>query len=76
MEDHEVPKYLTRRVSELMEHFDSVQIFASNYKNGNTNSYAYGGGNWNTRDGQIRQWIKQNDAMIIEDVRRRYESEE
>ena len=69
MEDHEVPKYLTRRVSELMEHFDTVQIFTSKYRNGDTSSFSFGAGNWNARDGQVRQWIKANDTMIDYEMR-------
>lgn len=49
-------------VQTLMEHFDTVQIFASRYeieseRNGETTEIAYGDGNWFARFGQVKEWI-------------------
>lgn len=51
-------RMLRNHVAALMEHFDSVQIFATKPGiNGGTVHCADGGGNWFARYGQIALWF-------------------
>lgn len=50
----------------LSEHFENVQIFASNFEQGGefTSTYQTGTGNWCARHGQVREWmVIQNERM-------------
>jgi len=49
-----------QKCSELMEHFDAVQIFVSRHEGGaeSTASYECGMGNIYTRQGQIDEWLR------------------
>lgn len=53
-------------VTDLMEHFDVVQIFVSSYDKDTltTTSYALGEGNLNARKGQVAEWIKDTQNPI------------
>lgn len=56
----------------LIEHFDSVQIFATRHDPtivGGTVTLDMGVGNWCTRRGQVRQWIIREDERERIDVR-------
>jgi hypothetical protein len=47
-------------IDKLMEHFDSVQIFANRHECGKENgtvNVSLGGGNWFARYGQVHEWI-------------------
>ena len=64
---------LRKHVAQLMEHFDSVQIFVSRTDGENTVSASRGGGNRNTRTGQVRDWITYNDEIVKGSTRATYE---
>ena len=58
---------LERHVKQIMEHFDTVQIFVTKH-NGHDQSTAvehFGNGNWYARYGQIELWL-QNQTPIVE----------
>ena len=60
-------KLVTDAAASLMEHFDTVQIFATKYEAGETVSFKAGSGNWYSRYGQICEWAqKQQTCMDIE----------
>ena len=44
-------------VSDLMAHFDNVQIFVTRVDDGMTMGYARGDGNWYARIGHVTEWI-------------------
>lgn len=52
---------LERHTKQLMEHFETIQIFATRHKpgdaEGSTMTADYGNGNWFARYGQIALWI-------------------
>lgn len=55
---------LKKHVMALGEHFETVQVFVSNYETGgegNTVAYRDGTGNFHARMNQCRQWIVRND---------------
>ena len=64
-----LPKLVQRKVSELLEHCDSAQIFITKHAENVTQSYTWGAGNWYARDGQVRGWIQQNDEGCRIDTR-------
>lgn len=69
---------ILRRASvQLMEHFETVQIFVTrdNGPEGETMAANYGGGNWYARSGQIREWIVQQDVRAAENIKRQDEAE-
>lgn len=45
-------------INQLMEHFDSVQIFCTKYSGGVTTSVNKGSGSWFTRYGQVGEWLE------------------
>lgn len=55
---------LRNHVSQLMEFFDTVQIFVTRHVNNETGTIAaqYGDGNWYARRGQIGDWLVKQDA--------------
>lgn len=55
-------------VARLMEHFESVQIFASRRQDGGTVNCQYGDGNWFARYGQIHAWAIRQDQEICNDI--------
>ena len=50
-------KILELHASQLMEHFDAVQILASNYDSGVTASQSSGRGNWYSRRGLAEAFL-------------------
>lgn len=50
-------KRLDAAVRDLYEHFDTVQIFATNHENETTDTQTRGKGNWFARFGQIKVWV-------------------
>ena len=54
--------------AQLMEHFDTVQIFVTKHigETGNTMSMDVGGGNWFARLGQVGSWMDK--GVITEEV--------
>lgn len=54
---------LRNATAKLMEHFDTVHIFATRH-NGvtGTTTACYGEGNWYARRGQVGDWITKQDA--------------
>lgn len=66
-----VMKCLDSHVSQLMEHFDAVQIFVSRYdgETGNTGSIHRGKGNWYARVGQVGEWLSEADEEARDGMR-------
>ena len=60
---------LERHTKQLMEHFDTIQIFATRHRpggnEGSTITAHFGNGNWFARYGQIELWV-QNQTLIGE----------
>lgn len=61
-----------RHVAMLMEHFDSVQVFAtkSNDEDETTFSVNYGSGNWYARYGQVQEWMVQQASRADAQIRK------
>jgi len=57
----EIEKIIDGHIARLMEHFDTVQIMVTIYKNGDTISLERGSGNFFTRLGQAGSWVSRND---------------
>lgn len=48
----------------LREHFDTVQIFCTQYDSGQgTKAAVRGSGNWYARDSVCREWLARNDEQ-------------
>ena len=62
-------KTLKRYACQLMEHFDTVQIFCTkrDSEDGGTVSMHYGDGNWFARYGQIELWVKDQASKTKEE---------
>lgn len=71
MDEEQTAKIVQRKVHELLEHFDNVQIFVSTLQkpSGETASFQMGGGNWHARRGQIAEWMEQEDEALRDWVR-------
>lgn len=72
-EEYKVMEAATDRVlTTLMEHFDSVYIFASKYdpQIGMTKSVHRGKGNYYTSSGLIREWLKKQDKIAELEVQK------
>jgi len=61
---------VSRHCDKLMEHFDSVRIFVTRYSNGSTRTVTKGRGCFYTQQGQVKEWVIQQDEMAREQVRR------
>lgn len=51
---------LENQINILKNHFDSIQIFASNFNEDdedNTSHFNTGYGNWFSRYGQVKEWV-------------------
>ena len=59
-------KMVERCCAQLMEHFDSVQIFVTRHEGDITMSGATGHGNFYARYGQVQEWLCRQDAIITE----------
>lgn len=53
---------LRHHVAQLMEFFDTVQVFVTKHGNEGTRSDYRGAGNWFARFGQIREWVSGEEA--------------
>ena len=64
MQNDERLKIIESHCSQLMEHFDSVQIFATKYdgETGMTTNAEDGKGNWFSRIGQVTEWLNRVSA--------------
>lgn len=62
-------KRLRNATAQLMEHFDTVHIFATRHIDSDTGTVAaqHGEGNWYARRGQIGDWVTKQDAAAAED---------
>ena len=62
----------------LSEHFEVMQIFASNLEQGadTTFSVEAGRGNWNARRGQVAEWLIEEDERARAKVRKQVNGEE
>lgn len=76
-------KLLDEHVDKLMEHFDSVQIFATRQHSAvtgdsdkNTMSCESGGGNFYARMGQVREWLIRQDTYVEEHARKSQNGED
>lgn len=49
---------LKNAAARLMEHFDTVQIFATIHESSDTSQYIEGQGNYFARKGQIQYWLE------------------
>ena len=78
MNNDEMLKIIEGYCSKLMEHFDSVQIFATKYEGEKevTRNIANGKGNWFSRIGQITDWLNKEKACSIESVIEDYDDDE
>lgn len=68
---------LKQHVSKLCEHFENVQIFASNLEQGGdyTCSFKSGAGNWHARLAQAREWVLSSDEQVKEKARKDFEED-
>jgi hypothetical protein len=69
---------LKSHVAKLMEHFESVQIFATRHMQselGGTVNVQFGAGNWFARYGQVRAWVVKEDELLRFEVRQDNEPE-
>lgn len=61
---------LKRHTAMLMEHFDTVQIFATRHiGDDGTISVQNGDGNWFARHGQVATWLLKQDEATRNEVR-------
>lgn len=68
-EREEAVRMLDEHCNQLMEHFDSVQIFVTRHEEAKAGGTIYvnrGAGNWFARCGQIREWVVFEDQKIRE----------
>lgn len=61
---------LKNHSAQLMEHFDTVQIFCTRNRGNECGTVraAYGAGNWFARYGQIACWLKTQDEETRKEV--------
>lgn len=61
----EAEKLLDEHVAKLMEHWENVQIFCSRTVDGGqfTCGVNRGAGNYYAREGQVRQWLTEEDEV-------------
>ena len=53
-------------VSQLMQHFDTVQVFVTRVEpSGETIGFGPGRGNWYARYGQVHEWLENGGAMHL-----------
>ena len=63
---------LRKACGELIEHFDTVHIFATRHESGELNGTVnvnFGKGNWFGRYGQIKIWMTQEEEESRQQVR-------
>lgn len=66
---------LNKKLSELMEHFSVVRIFAQWEDTANqvTMGKSTGSGNFYAQSGQIREWVENMDEIVRIDARENHE---
>lgn len=64
-------KTLSGCANSLIEHFDSVQVFATRHdpEQGGTVQFQIGKGNWFARFGQVREWMVYEEQKVKKTVR-------
>ncbi len=55
---------LDKMLNQLSEHFDSIQIIATNHKGDHTLTVQRGIGNWYSRLGAVTEWLEREKARI------------
>lgn len=67
----EAEKFLDQHVDQLLEHFDSIRIFATVKEDGGecTIGVNRGGGNFYAQFGQAREWVLVQDEYTKEKAR-------
>lgn len=55
-------KYLDDKLAEMGEHFEHIQILASNQDDTGTWTITRGSGNWNARQGMAYRFVKEEEA--------------
>lgn len=55
-------KYLDGKLAEMGEHFEHIQILASNHDDSGTWTISRGSGNWNARQGMAMRFVKDDEA--------------
>lgn len=68
-------KIIKNHVAMLSEHFDTVQIFVTNYdgETKETMNGNYGIGNYFARLGQIITWLETQENQIVKDENKDYQ---
>lgn len=67
---------LKNHVSQLGEHFSSVQIFVTRVNSDrSTDSCSWGDGNWYARYGHVVDWVHKQQAETTRDVMRRQDGD-
>jgi hypothetical protein len=56
-----------KHVSQLSEHFDTVQIFVTKRNLDTTIDINHGSGNWFARYGQVNHWLIREEANVDSD---------
>jgi hypothetical protein len=62
-------KIIASHVSQLAEHFDTVQVFCTRHESDDVGTYVHskGSGNWCARFGQVKEWyVKQEEDARID----------
>lgn len=69
MPDDEIRKhdneFIQTKITEILQHWDSVQIFATRVEAGQTIACSDGSGNWYARFGQVAEWLQNGGVMHI-----------
>lgn len=63
MTDKELTDFVMKKVEELGEHFDAVQILVCWNEHGSTRSIKRGGGLWHARQGLAHEFINEDIAQ-------------
>lgn len=69
---------IKKHVAQLAGHFDSVEIFVTEYISPEKGTFArsFGTGNWFARYGQIKDWLNQQDIDTEIDLRNQRNEED
>jgi hypothetical protein len=60
---------LDAHVGRLLEHFDSIRVFASVRAGDISITFTNGGGAWETQRGQVHEWVLYHDEQMREKAR-------
>lgn len=70
MRDEDLDKLLAEHAARLSEHFDTVLILTSSSREGNTQGFSCGGGDWFAQFGLATDWIdRQKARQRAEEIR-------